>query len=102
MEKVCVSVAVPDAGTGTAALGLEALVGTTVAVPSVLPPAENVTDPVGPFPPLVVAIIAVRVTAVVVVMPEVGFGATDVVVGAGFTVRESVLDVLEAKLLSPE
>ena len=94
VAKVCVRVAVPKAATGVAAFGLEAFVGTTCAVPKVLPPAENVTMPVGPFPLLPVAMLAVSVTEVVVVTPEAGLAATAALVGAALTVRESVFDVL--------
>ena len=82
VANVCVSVAVPDAGTGEFVLRPEAAVPTTFAVPSVVQPVENVTVPVGPIPLLAVAIVAVSVTAVVVVTPEVGLAPTVVVVGA--------------------
>lgn len=98
---MCISVAVPNAATGVFVFKPEAAVGTTAPVPKVEPFAENVTIPVGPAPLLVVAIVAVRVTAVVVVTPELGFAVTEVVVGAAVIDTVFVLDVLPVKLLSP-
>jgi hypothetical protein len=79
-----------------------AAVPVTVPVPMVLPPAINVTFPVGPAPLLPVAIAAVKVTA----WPT-GTEATPpllavVVVGAVVIVKESAGEVLAVKLLSPE
>ena len=92
--KVCVSVAVPKAATGVLVLSPEAAVGTTLAGPMLVPLAEKVTVPVGPFPLLAVAIVAVRVTAVVVVTPEVGVATTDVPVCAGVIDTVLVAEVL--------
>ena len=78
-----------------------AAVPVTVPVPMVLPPAVNVTVPVGPAPLLPVAIAAVNVTA----WPT-GTEATPpllavVVVGASVIVMASAGEVLVVKLLSP-
>lgn len=94
VENVCISVAVPNAGTAEFVLSPEAAVGTTLAVPKLVPFAENVTVPVGPAPPLVVAMLAVSVTAVVVVAPLVGAADTVDVVGAALIVTVSAVDVL--------
>jgi len=101
LENVCGSVAVPKAGTGVVELRPDAGVGTTGAVPKVLPFAEKVTVPVGPLPALVVAMVAVNVTDVVVVTPDAGLAATLAAVGAAVTVIAAALDVLALKLLSP-
>ena len=79
-----------------------AAVGTTVtAEPSAVPPTENVTVPVGPTPVLCVAMVAVSVTAVLLVIPVLGDGATVVVVVAGMIVTTFAGEVLALKLLSP-
>ena len=96
VAKVCVIVAVPNAATGEFVLRPEAAVGTTLALPKVLPPAEKVTVPVGPAPLLDVAIVTVNVTGVVVVTPEVGLAATVAAVCAAAMVTVSVAEVLPA------
>jgi len=90
---VCESVAVLNAATGAAVLRPAAAVGTTVAVPRLVPFAENVTVPVGPAPLLWVEINAVRVTGVAVVV-EVALAVTLANVAAGVTVTTSAGDVL--------
>jgi hypothetical protein len=78
-----------------------AAVPVTVPVPIVLPPAVNVTVPVGPAPLLPVAIAAVNVTA----WPtgtELAPLLAVVVVGAVVIVKEFAVEVLAVKLLSPE
>jgi hypothetical protein len=55
--------------------------------------AKNVTVPVGPAPPLVVATVAVSCTLVVVVGVVV-FAETYVVVGAAVTVKGNAADEL--------
>jgi hypothetical protein len=62
VENDLVNVAVPLAAVKFAAFCAEAFAGTIVAVPSVVPPAEKVTVPVGPTPTLCVPIVAVSVT----------------------------------------
>jgi hypothetical protein len=90
---VCESVAALNAATGAAVLRPDAAVGTTVAVPRLVPLVENVTVPVGPAPLLWVEINAVRVTGVAVVV-EVALAVTLASVAAGVTVTTSAGDVL--------
>lgn len=98
--KVALAEAVPLAGITvpfkTAAVPI------TVPVPMVLPPAVNVTVPVGPAPLLPVAIAAVKVTAwptgTVATPPLLAV----VVVVAVVIVKASAVEVLAVKLLSPE
>jgi hypothetical protein len=79
-----------------------AAVPVTVPVPMDLPPAINVTVPVGPAPLLPVAIAAERVidwpTATEATPPLLAV----VVVGAVVTVKPSAGEVLAMKLSSPE
>lgn len=100
---VWLRVAVADANTmGDVEFRFAAAFGTTAtAEPIVVPPAENVTVPVGPAPLLCVAMVAVSVTDVVVVMPVVGEAATVAEVGAAVIVIASAGEVLAVKLLSP-
>ena len=96
MANVLDQVAVPKAATGAVVLRPEAAVGTTVIALDVVPLgplAVNVTDPVGPTPPLCVSTVAVNVTFVVVVGVVV-LGVTTVTVGAALTVSEKGLDEL--------
>ena len=90
---MCESVAALNAATGAAVLRPDAAVGTTVAVPRLVPLVENVTVPVGPAPLLWVEINAVRVTGVAVVV-EVALAVTLASVAAGVTVTTSAGDVL--------
>ena len=94
VENVCANVAVPDAATGVFELSPEAAVGTTLAVPKLVPLAEKVTVPVGPAPLLLVAMEAVSVTEVVVVTPLAGLANAVVTVGAAVIVTVFVADVL--------
>ncbi len=79
-----------------------AAVPVTVPVPMVLPPAVNVTVPVGPAPLLPVAIAAVRVMDWPIATEATPPLLAVVVVGAVVIVKPSGVEVLAVKLLSPE
>lgn len=79
----------------------EAPVPVTGAVPSVVPPAEKVTVPVGAIPLLAVLMLAVRLTFVPIVT-EVALGVTVIPAGVALVmVKASAPEVLGLKLLSP-
>jgi hypothetical protein len=86
-------VAVPLAKVRFTAFPGEAFTGTIGAVPIDVPPAENVTVPVGPTPVLCVPIVAVSVTFWPIVA-ELALEATPIVVAALVIVTTVAGDVL--------
>jgi hypothetical protein len=99
VEKVTDAVAVPLALVPVPVK--TAAVPVTVPVPRTVDPAMNFTDPVGPTPLLVVAIVAVNVTACPTGIVAALLATVDVV-AAVVIVTASAGDVLAVKLLSPE